>query len=464
MPTEDYSFLMTNHSCKPCKPLVSDTSKALSGRVRVCGDKSISHRAVILGGLCVGRTEITGLLESEDIKRTLSCMSAMGCELSSSNPGNWIIQGCGIGGLAAPEDILDMGNSGTTARLLMGVLAGHNFTSFLTGDKSLRHRPMKRVLDPLRDMGATFVSRDDDYLPLAVTGTHSLLPLTYKLPVASAQVKSALLLCGLHAPGETTIIEPKPTRDHTELMLRHFGATIHTTEHKNANRTIRLIGQPELNPHPVTVPADPSSAAFPLVAALLVPDSEIVLEAVGLNPLRTGLFDCLQEMGAAITFENKHTNEGGEIVGDLRVHTSKLQGIDVPAERVPSMIDEYPILAIAAACAKGTTRMNGLAELRVKESDRLAALARGLTACGVDVEEGPDWLLVRGANGPVPDRATPGGATIVSGNDHRIAMSFLVLGMMAKDPIKIDDGAPIETSFPNFVETMNRLGANIRNV
>lgn len=425
--------------------------------MRVPGDKSISHRALMLGALAVGETTISGLLEGEDVLRTAAAMRALGARIDegqAAKDGIWRIRGRGIGGLAEPGDVLDMGNAGTGARLLMGLLASHRLTAFLTGDASLRGRPMGRVAAPLRLMGAEIVSRGGDRLPLAVIGTAEPMPITYRLPVPSAQVKSAVLLAGLNTPGETTVIEPEPTRDHTELMLRHFGASLRV-EALAEGRAVTLIGQPELTGQAIRVPADPSSAAFPLVAALLCPGSRLRLPGVGMNPHRIGLIDTLRDMGADIVAENPRT-EAGEPVADLIVGASELTGVEVPAARAPSMIDEYPILAVAAACARGRTVMRGLAELRVKESDRLAAVAGGLAACGVAVEAGPDSLIVEGSGSP-----PPGGAVIPSGLDHRIAMAFLVLGMAASAPVGVDDAAPIETSFPGFAALMNGIGARI---
>ncbi len=438
-------------------PLVSRASGPLVGEMRVPGDKSISHRALMLGALAVGETTISGLLEGEDVLRTAAAMRALGARIDegqAAKDGIWRIRGRGIGGLAEPGDVLDMGNAGTGARLLMGLLASHRLTAFLTGDASLRGRPMGRVAAPLRLMGAEIVSRGGDRLPLAVIGTAEPMPITYRLPVPSAQVKSAVLLAGLNTPGETTVIEPEPTRDHTELMLRHFGASLRV-EALAEGRAVTLIGQPELTGQAIRVPADPSSAAFPLVAALLCPGSRLRLPGVGMNPHRIGLIDTLREMGADIVAENPRT-EAGEPVADLIVGASELTGVEVPAARAPSMIDEYPILAVAAACARGRTVMRGLAELRVKESDRLAAVAGGLAACGVVVEAGPDSLIVEGSGSP-----PPGGAVIPSGLDHRIAMAFLVLGMAASAPVGVDDAAPIETSFPGFAVLMNGIGARI---
>ena len=432
--------------------LTSRKVKGLQGDVTVPGDKSISHRALILGGLAVGETAIEGLLEGEDVINTARVMEQFGATVIREGEGRWRVQGVGVGGLAEPRNFLDFGNSGTGARLIMGLAATHPVTSFFTGDPSLRRRPMARVAKPLQEMGAQFVTRQGGLLPLAVIGADQPMPITYRLPVPSAQVKSAILLAGLNTPGRTTVIEPEATRDHSERMLRHFGAEITVTDTPEG-RVIALEGQPELTAQHVAVPADPSSAAFSVVAALITPGSHVTIRNVGLNPLRTGLFDTLVEMGGDIAIVDPR-DMGGEPVGDLVVRHSALRGVDVPPERAPSMIDEYPILAIAAACAEGETRMTGLAELRVKESDRLAVMATGLRACGVQVEEQADGMTVTGGR-------IKGGATIATHLDHRIAMSFLVLGMVADEPVTVDDGAVIETSFPGFAALMNRLGAEI---
>jgi 3-phosphoshikimate 1-carboxyvinyltransferase len=426
----------------------------LAGRVRVPGDKSISHRALMLAALAVGRTEITGLLEGEDVLATARAVAALGARTERTGAGRWTVDGVGIGGLCEPEDVLDLGNSGTSARLLLGILATHPLTAFVTGDASLRRRPMSRVIAPLTRFGAHFVAREGGRLPLAVTGAAAPLATTYSLPVPSAQVKSAVLLAGLNTPGETTVIEPQPTRDHTERMLRHFGAAVAVMAQEGGRR-ITVTGFPELVPAPIAVPGDPSSAAFPLIAGLIVPDSQVTIERVGVNPLRTGLIECLAEMGADIAVLNEG-EEGGEPVADLKVRAGALHGAEIPAERAPRMIDEYPILAMAAACARGRTVMRGLAELRVKESDRLAAIATGLAACGARVMVEGDDLIVEGDGRP-----PAGGATIATALDHRIAMAFLVLGLATRDPVAIDDAAPIATSFPGFVEMMGGLGAVI---
>jgi 3-phosphoshikimate 1-carboxyvinyltransferase len=434
--------------------LTASPCEALSGTARVPGDKSISHRALMIGALAVGESDIHGLLEGEDVLRTAAAMRALGAEITRGDDGVWRLWGRGIGGLSVPETVLDMGNSGTGARLLMGVLASHPLTAVMTGDASLRGRPMSRVAAPLTEMGAQIVAREGCRLPLTVIGTGDALPIRYRVPVPSAQVKSAVLLAGLNAPGQTTVIEPQATRDHSELMLRHFGADL-TSEKTEEGVAITLTGQPELTGHSVRVPADPSSAAFAVVAALILPGSEVCLPDVGINPHRCGLYETLREMGADLRFAQRR-QEAGEPVADVLVAGSRLSGVEVLAARAPSMIDEYPILAIAAACAHGITVMHGLGELRVKESDRLAAVARGLAACGVTVEEGADSLVVHGMGG-----RPRGGATIASGLDHRIAMSFLVLGLAAEQPVGIDDAAPIDTSFPGFADLMTALGAKM---
>ncbi len=436
------------------QPFRSRPTSALSGVARVPGDKSISHRSLMLGTLAVGETVIEGLLEGEDVLRTAAAMRALGASTVRESDGSWRVHGRGIGGLREPGDVLDLGNAGTGARLLMGLLATHRLTAFLTGDASLRSRPMARVAKPLQEIGARIIARDGCRLPLAIIGTAEPVPISYRLPVASAQVKSAVLLAGLNTPGETSVTEPEPTRDHTELMLRHFGVEVRV-EMTNDGRRTTIVGQPEITGRRIAVPADPSSAAFPLVAALLLPGSDVTLSHVGINPHRVGLIETLREMGADIAFANQR-QEAGEPVADVRVRASRLTGVTVPAARAPSMIDEYPVLAVAAACANGTTAMQGLGELRVKESDRLAAIAGGLRACGVAVEDGPDSLTVQGVTG-----RPRGGARIVTNLDHRIAMAFLIMGMVAERAVEIDDGSPIETSFPGFAALMNGLGAQI---
>lgn len=430
-------------------------AKALTGDVRVPGDKSLSHRALMLAAMTVGESRITGLLEGEDVLATLNALRGLGVGIERSNDGAFHVQGVGIGGFCEPDHVLDLGNAGTGARLLTGLLAGHGFTTFLTGDASLRKRPMGRVIGPLTEMGASFLARSGDRLPLAETGRTSLMPITYEQPVASAQVKSAVLLAGLHAPGRTTVIEPAPSRDHTERMLRHIGAEVVTEALEDGRSAVTVTGQPELAAKDLPVAGDPSSAAFLMVAATLIEGSSIRIKNVGQNPLRAGLFTCLGEMGAVIRTGTEEL-AAGEPASWIEVDHGRIEGIEVPAERAPSMIDEYPILAIAAACGRGRTRMTGLAELRVKESDRLAAIAEGLQAAGVKVEIGEDSLMVEGCNGP-----PPGGCTIDAAHDHRIAMSFLVLGSVAKKPIEVTGAETIDTSFPGFVELMNHLGALI---
>ncbi len=436
-------------------PLTSRKAQSLSGSARIPGDKSISHRALMFGALAVGESAVHGLLEGEDVLRTAAAMRALGAEITRGEDGVWHLWGRGVGGLVEPSDVLDMGNSGTGARLLMGLVSSYPFSTFFTGDASLRSRPMRRVTDPLSRMGAQFFTRSEGRLPALVVGAKSPIPIEYETKVASAQVKSAILLAGLNTPGVTTVIEREATRDHTELMLTGFGATVETEILSGGGRRISIHGQPELIGRTVVVPSDPSSAAFPVVAALLTPNAHITLPGIGVNPLRTGLFTTLKEMGADLTFVNQRV-EAGESVADLVVKSSTLTGIDVPPERAPSMIDEYPILAIAAACANGATSMLGVGELRVKESDRLGAMARGLTACGVKIEEDAETLIVHGAGSP-----PKGGVTIAANLDHRIAMSFLVLGMVSQAAMTIDDASSIDTSFPGFTELMNGLGANI---
>jgi 3-phosphoshikimate 1-carboxyvinyltransferase len=428
-------------------------SVPLHGTLRVPGDKSISHRALMFGALAVGETGITGLLEGEDVLRTAAAMRALGAEVEQTQPGTWRVAGRGVGGLAEPEDVLDMGNSGTAARLLTGILASHPLFAVMTGDASLRRRPMRRVTDPLALCGARFSGREGGRLPLAIEGARQALPLEYRVPVPSAQVKSALLLCGLNAPGITRIEEPEATRDHSENMLRHFGAEV-TVEAAGRGRIISLRGQPHLRAADVVVPGDCSSAAFPIVAALLVPGSRLRIEGLGLNPLRTGLFSTLREMGADLTVENERL-EGGEPVGDLIARHGPLRAVEVPWERAPSMIDEYPVLAVAAAFAEGTTRMLGLGELRVKESDRLSATAAMLAGNGVRVEVAGDDLIVHGTGRP-----PAGGAMVATHMDHRLAMSALVLGLAAEQAVAVDDATFIDTSFPGFVELMNGIIGN----
>jgi 3-phosphoshikimate 1-carboxyvinyltransferase len=422
----------------------------LIGRVRAPGDKSISHRALILGALASGVTEVEGLLEGDDVRRTAAAMAAFGAGVERLGEGRWRIQG--KGGFAEPLDVVDCGNAGTGVRLIMGAAAGFDFSATFTGDESLRSRPMNRVLTPLGEMGASWIARSGGRLPLTLKGGN-LRRIAYRLPEPSAQVKSAVLLAGLHADGGAEVIEPEATRDHTERMLRGFGADLHVSEDAGARRIVLPAGQ-RLRGVRVRVPGDPSSAAFPLVAALIVPGSEVTVEGMLLNPLRTGLIDTLREMGAELTMSNPR-DEGGETVADVTARHSLLSGVEVPPERAPSMIDEYPILAAAAAFARGRTVMRGIGELRVKESDRIALTARGLAACGVEVAEEPEGLIVTGG------RRVAGGAQVTTHGDHRIAMSHLVLGLAAEAPVTVDEPGMIATSFPGFVALMQGLGADI---
>lgn len=436
------------------QPIAARRGGPLKGRLRVPGDKSISHRALIFGALAVGETRISGLLEGEDVLNTGRAMRALGARVERVGAGDWRVQGVGVTGFAEPAAPLDFGNSGTGCRLVMGAVAGCPITATFDGDASLRKRPMRRVLDPLQQMGARIVdAAEGGRLPVMLRGAADAVPITYQTPVPSAQVKSAVLLAGLGAPGRTTVIEREATRDHTERLLAHFGAVVRTEPEGAHGRRITLAGQPELMPAPVVVPADPSSAAFPLVAALIVPGSEVILDAVMTNPLRTGLLTTLREMGAAI--EPIAVRNDGEEVADLRIRACALRGVDVPAERAPAMIDEYPILAVAAAFAEGTTRMRGLKELRVKESDRLAATAGMLRANGVAVEIEGDDLIVEGRG------RAPGGGLVATHMDHRIAMSALVMGLGSDKPIAVDDAGFIATSFPGFVDMMRGMGGDL---
>ena len=436
-------------------PLAARRSAGLKGRVRVPGDKSISHRALILGALTVGETRIEGLLEGEDVINTGKAMRALGADVERVDEGAWRVHGVGVAGFAQPAKPLDFGNSGTGCRLVIGAVAGCPITATFDGDASLRSRPQRRVLDPLERMGARALSvAEGGRLPLTLQGARDPIPIVYAPPAASAQLKSAVLLAGLAAPGETVVTEAEATRDHTERMLRHFGADVRVENEGAHGRRVTLKGQPELVPAPVMVPADPSSAAFPLVAALIVPGSEIVLEGVMTNVTRTGLFKTLREMGATIE-ELDRRLEGGEDVADLRVRTSSLKGVEVPPERAPFMIDEYLVLGVAASFAEGVTRMRGLKELRVKESDRLAATADMLRVNGVTVEIEGDDLIVHGKG-----RAA-GGGLVKTHMDHRIAMSALVMGLASEKPVQVDDTAFIATSFPGFVEMMRRIGGEL---
>lgn len=434
-------------------PMIARKGTPLQGVADVPGDKSISHRALILGALSVGRTEITGLLEGQDVLDTAKAMRAFGATVTQLGQGHWTVDGVGVGGFAEPADIIDCGNSGTGVRLIMGAMATSPVTATFTGDASLRKRPMGRVTDPLALFGTRAVGRAGGRLPMTLVGAAEPVPVRYTVPMPSAQVKSAVLLAGLNAPGQTVVIEKEATRDHTERMLRGFGADL-TVEETPEGRVITLQGQPELTGQTVAVPRDPSSAAFPVCAALIVPGSEILVPGVSQNPTRNGLFTTLVEMGADITFENPR-EEGGEPVADLRVRHSRLTGVEVPPGRAASMIDEYPVLSVVAATATGTTTMRGVKELRVKESDRIDAMARGLEACGVRIDEDQDTLIVHGQDG------IPGGATCATHIDHRIAMSFLVLGLVTERPVTVDDGSPIATSFPAFETLMRGLGADV---
>lgn len=435
-------------------PLVLGTRGPLKGTVRVPGDKSISHRSLMLSALAVGRSEVRGLLEGEDVLATAAAMRAMGARIERLGEGHWAIDGVGVGSLLQPSGALDMGNSGTSTRLLMGLVATHPVSATFIGDASLSRRPMGRVIEPLSRMGADIRASPGGRLPLMLNGATTPLPLSYRLPVASAQVKSAILLAGLNVQGETVVEEPIPTRDHSERMLRAFGADLSVEPMAGGGNRISICGWARFRPQQLVVPGDPSSAAFPLVAALLVAGSDVLIEGVGLNPTRDGLVRVLKEMGADIRLENPR-EVGGEPVADLRVRHSALKGIEVPPEVAPSMIDEYPILFVAAALASGRTMMRGIEELRVKESDRISAMAAGLAAAGVRVEELRDGLVVHGSGG----EQVPGGAGVATHLDHRIAMSFAVLSLVARSPIRVDDRAPINTSFPGFLPLMAALGA-----
>ncbi len=428
--------------------LSSSKSSKLKGEITVPGDKSISHRSLILGSQAIGTTTVTGLLEGEDVLSTAQALREMGVGIEKKGD-VWSVKGVGVGGLVEPKNVLDMGNSGTSSRLLMGLVTPYQFNSFFCGDASLSKRPMKRVTDPLREMGAEFVTTSRGTFPLCTIGTKKPLPIEYKLPVASAQVKSAIILAGLNTKGTTTVIEPKPTRDHTEIMLRGFGAEVISD-----GMRISVKGYPKLKAQKIVVPADPSSAAFLVVAALITEGSELLIKNVGMNPHRIGLFETLVEMGGKIEKRNER-KECGEKVADLFVQHSKLKGIRVPKERAPSMIDEYPVLAVAASCAEGVTQMCGLEELRVKESDRLQVVYDALVANGVKAKISGDDLHVTGSQKP------RGGGVVKTHLDHRIAMSFLILGLVSEKDVAIDDGTPINTSFPNFVELLKGIGAKI---
>lgn len=442
---------MSHHHA--ARPLTTERANALNGSVRVPGDKSISHRALMFGALATGVTRITGLLEGEDVVNTAKAVTALGATAGKEGE-TWVVRGCGVGGLTQPTAPLDFGNSGTGTRLMMGLIAGHPITVTMTGDASLSKRPMRRVIGPLKQMGLE-IENDRETLPLTIRGSDSLTPIRYELPVPSAQVKSAILIAGLHAAGETTVIETEPTRDHTERMLRYFGADVRT-EIKDGKTHITVKGDAEMSGRDVVVPGDPSSAAFIVCAALIVPGSDVTVRGVLVNETRTGLYTTLREMGGDVELANQR-EEGGEPIADIRARSSKLKGVHVPAERAPSMIDEYPVLAAVAAFAEGDTIMDGLAELKVKESDRLAATAAGLVANGVKATVAGDTLIVHGTGGPVA-----GGGTVATHLDHRIAMAFLTMGLASERPVTVDDTAMIATSFPEYLGLMQQLGAHYR--
>ncbi len=435
-------------------PMTFTAAPALSGSIAVPGDKSISHRSLMLSALAVGESRVEGLLEGEDVLSTAAAMRAMGADIRRQEDGIWHIHGVGVGGLLQPESALDMGNSGTSTRLLMGLVASHGITATFVGDASLSQRPMARVTEPLTRMGASFTTSPGDRLPLTMRGACPAVPLDYRLPVASAQVKSAILLAGLNTPGITRVVEPIPTRDHSERMLRGFGAELDVEVETDGTRIITLKGEAELRPQSIIVPGDPSSAAFPMVAALLVAGSKVTIANVGLNTTRAGLVDLLREMGGNIVIENPR-EVGGEPVGDLVITASALKGVEPDPARAPSMIDEYPVAFIAAALAEGRSTFRGLEELRVKESDRIATMATGLRAIGVTVEELEDGIVIEGTGGAL----LPGGGPIATKLDHRIAMSFAVAGLVSKNGVTIDDMRPVATSFPGFTGLLKSLGA-----
>ena len=430
---------------------------ALKGVANVPGDKSISHRALIFGSLALGKTRIDGLLNSFDVMSTVNAMRLLGANIFQDENKDWIVQGVGVGGFIAPENVIDCGNSGTSVRLIMGAISTSNISATFTGDASLRSRPMGRIIEPLKEFGASAYGKDGNSLPLTIVGANNPIPVSYESPHASAQVKSAVLLAGLNVPGETIFTETELTRDHTERMLRKFGANISTEKTKKGWVSV-LKGYPELIPQNMSVPRDPSSAAFIVCSALIVENSEVVVPNINMNPTRIGIFKSLVEMGADLTFENKH-EEGGEPVADIRAkYSPELKGIDIPADRAPSMIDEYPILACVAACSEGKTKFFGIKELRVKESDRIESMAAGLISCGVLVDVTEDSMEISG-KGP---GSVDGGAICKSNLDHRVAMSFLCLGLASKNKITVDDARPIDTSFPIFEDLMKELGANIQ--
>ncbi len=444
---------MSSHG--PATPMSAHKSSGLSGEAHVPGDKSISHRSLIFGAMAVGETRVTGLLEGQDVLDTAKAMRSFGADVEKQGD-TWVVQGVGVGGFSEPDHVIDCGNSGTGVRLIMGAMATCPIAATFTGDASLNKRPMARVTDPLALFGARSYGRSGGRLPMTIIGAANPVPVTYTTPVPSAQVKSAVLLAGLNAPGQTVVIEREATRDHSERMLAGFGAQI-VTEDTDEGHVITLTGQPELKPQTIIVPRDPSSAAFPVCAALITEGSDVLVPNIGLNPTRAGLFYTLQDMGADLTFENMRV-EGGEPVADLRAkYSPDLKGIEVPAERAASMIDEYPVLSVVAAFAEGKTYMPGVKELRVKESDRIDAMATGLRAAGVDVDEGEDWWTVHGRGfGDVA-----GGVTVKTHLDHRIAMSFLVMGFATNAPMTVDDSGPISTSFPIFENLMTQLGAKL---
>ncbi|KZL28853.1 3-phosphoshikimate 1-carboxyvinyltransferase [Pseudovibrio sp. Ad37] len=444
-----------SHNSSP-QIVTAYSGSPLNGQIKVPGDKSISHRSLMFGALALGKTTISGLLESEDVIGTAKAMNAVGAKCVRQEDDTWTVEGVGLGSLLEPEAPIDFGNAGTGVRLAMGIFASHPIAVTMTGDASLSGRPMGRVLNPLREMGVQVVARNGDRLPASIRGSDTPIPITYRVPMASAQVKSAVLLAGLNTAGTTTVIEPVATRDHTEKMLVGFGADLKVEVNESGERIITLQGQPKLQPQDITVPGDPSSAAFPIIAALITPGSDVTVEGVLLNEHRIGLITSLLEMGADITISNERES-GGEKIGDIRAKYSRLKGITVPADRAPSMIDEYPILSVAAAFAQGDTVMLGLEELRVKESDRLAAVARGLEANGIPCVEKQDSLTVTGGANNI------GGGTVTTHLDHRIAMSFLILGLAAHKPVQVDDAAPIATSFPTFLSMFGELGGKLEN-
>lgn len=446
--------------------LKAASSDGLRGQIRVPGDKSVSHRALMFAGLALGQSRISGLLEGEDVLATAAAMSALGASVTRVGEGVWEISGTGVGGLRTPPAHIDMGNSGTAVRLLTGLLGTHDLTVTFVGDESLSSRPMNRVINPVSQFGASFMAAPGGRLPFTMKGTPDPVPQTYETPVASAQVKSAVLLAGLNTPGITTVIEETPTRNHTEIMLKNFGADIESQREGGKTR-ITLRGPTELTACKVEVPGDPSSAAFPIAAALLTPGSDVTVAGVLMNPTRTGLFETLKEMGADLTFENERLC-GGEKVADIRARYSSLVGVTVPPARVASMIDEFPVLSVLASVAEGETRYTGAEDLRVKESDRIAVMAEGLKANGVKTEELEDGMIITGSGGANlgggNSSGVPGGARVATFLDHRIAMSFLVLGGAADEPVEVDNGGPINTSFPGFLDLMNNLGGKLSKV